>query len=60
MYIKAEELFKKLQDIIIQFRPWAAVAYIDISNIEEKLKTLEDWDYNIRNLRFKRKELDKL
>eukprot|EP00828_Plagiopyla_frontata_P016361 TRINITY_DN2149_c0_g1_i9.p2 TRINITY_DN2149_c0_g1~~TRINITY_DN2149_c0_g1_i9.p2 ORF type:complete len:1025 (+),score=167.76 TRINITY_DN2149_c0_g1_i9:246-3320(+) len=60
VYIKAEELFKKLQDIIIQFRPWVAVAYIDISNIEEKLKTLEDWDYNIRNLRFKRKELDKL
>ncbi len=33
---------------------------MDIDNLEEKIHTLEEWDYNIKVIRAKRKELEKL
>ena len=34
--------------------------YLDIENLEEKFHSLEEWDYNIKVIRAKRKELEKL
>jgi len=32
---------------------------LDANNLEEKFKSLEDWETNIRTIRTKRKELEK-
>jgi dynein heavy chain 2 len=50
----------RLLSILDSLSPWRAVSFVDLNNIEEKFKNIEDWDNNIRVLKFKRKELEKI
>ncbi|EGR34149.1 hypothetical protein IMG5_022750, partial [Ichthyophthirius multifiliis] len=60
VYSKGEQLFEKLQKLVQSLRPWTAICYLDVQKLEEKLQTIEDWEYNIKNIRVKRKDLEKL
>ena len=60
VYAKAEELFQKMEELLKTFKPWTAIGFLDIETFKEKLVNIEDWDYNIKNIRVKRKELEKL
>ncbi|KAL4440929.1 hypothetical protein ABPG74_009342 [Tetrahymena malaccensis] len=60
VYAKAEKLFEKLQNLLEKFRNWTVIGYLDSDKVEEKLQDIEDWEFNIKNIRTKRKELEKL
>jgi hypothetical protein len=38
VYLKAEKLFEKLNNLLDSLRPWTAICYIDVNNLEEKVK----------------------
>ena len=60
VYKKAEDLFEKLLNILQGLLPWARISYLQLEDLESKLKSLDDWEYNFKNIRAKRKELEKL
>lgn len=61
VYTGAEELFVKLSKLVDSLRPWTVLAYIDVEGmVETVLKSVDDWEYNVKNLRLKRRELEKL
>lgn len=59
VYSKAEDLFAKIVKTLDQFKIWTVISYIDEDNIS-KLKTFDDWENNIKMIRSKRKELEKV
>jgi len=56
------KLFMKIKgnSLLGKFKPWVAIAYLEKENLEDKLKSLDDWDFNVKNLRNKRKELERI
>ena len=51
VYSKAEELFAKLNKIIINLNVWRTVAFLENENLEDKIVRFEDWELNIKNLK---------
>lgn len=37
-----------------------ALGYLDFEGIKKQMKNIDDWEFNIKNIRHKRKELEKL
>lgn len=60
VYVKGEKLFEKLLKVLDQFKVWLAIGFLDFDTLKGKMKKIEDWEYNIKNIRHKRKELEKL
>ena len=60
VYRKAEELFQRLVGILNGLLPWARISYLQLEDLETRLKSLEDWEFNFKNIRAKRKELERL
>ncbi len=54
VYQKAEDLFEKLEKLLETFKPWTLLGYIDIDTFQNKLETLNDWEFNIKNIRDRR------
>lgn len=48
VYTKSEETFFKLNEFLKTMRPWTAIAYLDLQNLSQKFKTVEDWETNIK------------
>ena len=58
VYIKAEELFDQIRDVVEDYTQYSAISNIDIeSYIDENFKTLHDWEINFDMIRDKRYEL---
>jgi dynein heavy chain 2 len=58
VYVKAEELFTKLDSLIEELRPWTAIGDINIEDhIQKHFTEVKDWIDNFEMLRQKRKEL---
>lgn len=34
---------------------WGVIPYLNVKNIHDKIKTMEEWEFNIRVIRMKRK-----
>jgi hypothetical protein len=61
VYVKAEELFDKLQSVKDEYKHWAILGNIDLAtHIEKNFTQVSDWDSNIEMLRNKRIMLKKL
>ena len=61
VYMKAEELFGKLETLTEEYLPWTALGEFDIqAHIEDNFSDVQDWVDNFEMLRQKRKELKKL
>lgn len=39
---------------------WGSIPYLSVANINERIKTIQEWEFNIRVIRLKRKELEKV
>jgi dynein heavy chain 2 len=61
VYSKTEELFEKLFKFTENFKAWTVIGALEMESIIEKyFKTNEDWDGNLKGLRLKRRELEKI
>ena len=57
---KAEGTFALLQLHLKNLEPWAAIPYLSVASIHDRVKSIQEWEFNIRVLRLKRKELEKV
>ena len=47
VYVKAEELFTKLQGLTREYLTWTALGNIDLASfIEQNFTSVQDWDDN--------------
>ena len=61
MYRKAEDLFRRLDEVKEQFRYWVVLGYTDIDKLaEENLANVADWEKNFRMIKLKGREAEKL
>ena len=61
VYFKTEELFSKLLKFMDSFKQWTSMGAINMEVIIEKyFKANEDWEFNLKNLRLKRRDLEKV
>ncbi|KAK6729947.1 hypothetical protein RB195_006787 [Necator americanus] len=61
IYEKAEELLKAVENVDSQFADWLVLAQIDMEQlIEEKLTTAADWEAQMKLLKTKGREAEKL
>lgn len=61
VYEKAEILFNRLAAVRSQFEDWVALGYIDMDELAtEKLHSVGDWELNIKMIKQKGKESEKL
>jgi dynein heavy chain 2 len=61
VFTKAEELFNDLKAFLRSYAPWTVLGSIDLDSlIEQHVKTVRDVENNLKLLKQKRKELDKL
>jgi len=61
VYTKAEELFNELKAFLRNYAPWTVLGSIDLEAlIEQHVKTVKDVENNLKLLKQKRKELEKL
>ena len=61
VYQKAEQMFAELREKEREYRPWVVLGTVDVEGlVEECMKTVEDWESNLKILRQKRKEAEKL
>lgn len=61
VYTKAEELFGELKAFLRNYAPWTVLGSIDLEAlIEQHVKTVKDVENNLKLLKQKRKELEKL
>ena len=61
VYRKGEILFARLGQLRDKMRPWVALGAIDVDAfVEERVKTVADFDANFRALRERRREAEKL
>ena len=61
VYRKAEDLFRRLEDVKEQFKYWVVLGYFDIEKLaEENLKSVGDWELNFKMIKSKGREAEKL
>ena len=61
VYEKAESLFSRLIAVKNQFEDWVVLGSVDIEQlVEEKLHSVGDWEMNIKMIKIKGKEAEKL
>lgn len=60
VYVKGEKLFQKLEQFLDQFKVWLAIGFLDFEAVKDQIVKIEDWEFNIKNIRHKRKDLEKL
>ncbi|ETN80110.1 hypothetical protein NECAME_18044, partial [Necator americanus] len=61
IYEKAEELLRAVENVDSQFADWLVLAQIDMEQlIEEKLTTAADWEAQMKLLKTKGREAEKL
>jgi dynein heavy chain 2, cytosolic len=61
VYKKAEYLFTELKELCNSYKHWCVLGRVNIENlVEEKIKTIADFDYNFKALRQKRKDIEKI
>ena len=61
VYRKAEDLFRRLDEVKEQFRYWVVLGYTDIDKLaEENLANVADWEKNFKMIKLKGREAEKL
>ncbi|XP_057314672.1 cytoplasmic dynein 2 heavy chain 1-like isoform X2 [Hydractinia symbiolongicarpus] len=61
VYAKAEVLFNRLATVKDQFRDWVVFGHMDMDKLtDEHLKVVGDWELNIKMVKVKGKEAEKL
>ncbi|EYC14495.1 hypothetical protein Y032_0040g239 [Ancylostoma ceylanicum] len=61
IYEKAEQLMATVENVDAQFADWLLLAQVDLEQlIEEKLKTASDWEAQMKMLKMKGREAEKL
>lgn len=61
VYTKAEVLFNRLAAVKDQFRDWVVFGHMDMDKLaDEHLKVVGDWELNIKMVKVKGKEAEKL
>ena len=60
VYEHAEGVFEKLDAILLEFNQWSIVATLDPDMIQGLLPNLEAWEGFLKEVRFRRKELEKI
>uniref|UniRef100_A0AAF5DHG2 Cytoplasmic dynein 2 heavy chain 1 n=1 Tax=Strongyloides stercoralis TaxID=6248 RepID=A0AAF5DHG2_STRER len=61
LYNKTERLFEKVNDCKKLFDEWIAITHVDLEAlIEEKFKKANDWEVQLKLLKIKGKELEKI
>uniref|UniRef100_A0A7M5UV62 Cytoplasmic dynein 2 heavy chain 1 n=1 Tax=Clytia hemisphaerica TaxID=252671 RepID=A0A7M5UV62_9CNID len=61
VYEKAESLFGRLAAVRTQFEDWVVLGCVDVDQlVEEKLHSVGDWELNIKMIKVKGKEAEKL
>ena len=61
VYSKAEVLFSRLLGVKNQFKDWVVLGALDMEQLaEEHLHVVADWELNIKMIKFKGKEAEKL
>ena len=61
VYTKAEVLFNRLAGVNGQFNDWIAFGCVDMDQLaDEHLKEVTDWELNIKMVKLKGKEAEKL
>ena len=61
IYTKAEELFAKLKQILIELEGWVVLGQIDIEGfIEKNFTSVEHWSDNLKTMTSKRRELERM
>lgn len=57
---KAESTFTMLQLHLKNLESWGSIPYLSVASINDRIKTIQEWEFNIRVIRLKRKELEKV
>lgn len=57
---KAETTFSMLNLHLKNLDTWAAIPFLNTNNIKNRMKSIKEWEFNIRVIRMKRKELEKV
>lgn len=61
VYAKAEVLFSQLDGVKKQFEDWVALGYVGMDQLaDDHLHTVADWELNIKMIKWKGKESEKL
>ena len=61
VYEKAESLFCRLSAVKNKFEDWVVLGSVDMEQlVEEKLHSVGDWEMNIKMVKIKGKEAEKL
>ena len=61
VYKNAENLFLELKDLLDSYKQWCVLGRVNIENlVEEKIKTIADFEHNFKTLRQKRKDIEKI
>ena len=61
VYVKAEELFKKLQNVLDKYKPYTTLGAVDLSHyVKEHCIEMHDYAANFSMLKIKRKEAERL
>ena len=61
VYEKAESLFSRLSAVKNKFEDWVVLGSVDMEQlVEEKLHSVGDWEMNIKMVKIKGKEAEKL
>lgn len=57
---RAESTFNGLVLQLKNLETWSAIPYLTTKDINSKIKGIQEWEFNIRVIRMKRKELEKV
>ncbi|VDO86176.1 unnamed protein product [Haemonchus placei] len=61
VYEKAEQLMRAVERVDVQFADWLVLAQVDLEQlIEEKLTKASDWEMQLKLLKTKGREAEKL
>ena len=61
VYKNAENLFTELQELLESYKHWCVLGRVNIENlVEEKIKTIADFEHNFKTLRQKRKDIERI
>lgn len=61
VYKNAENLFNELRDFLDSYKHWIVLGRVNIESlVEEKIKTIADFEHNFKVLRQKRKDVERI
>ncbi|XP_043928516.1 cytoplasmic dynein 2 heavy chain 1 isoform X1 [Protopterus annectens] len=61
IYRKAEDLFRRLTEVLDKFKEWVVLGQLDIEVLVEKcLHTVQDWEKNFKALKARGKDAERL